>query len=167
MSKERSLKNMDVYENDLHQLVINASKGDPVAQNQLGASLATGNGVELNNLGALYWYCMSIKSGYVHAKWNAGSMLVDGEDGVTKNQELGMRLIEEAANANNSSACLFVAQCHRNGTYGKSVDNKLAAYWGNRAWDYKNIKEVDEPLDVFNEYDLKLLAPLVKPTRKK
>lgn len=147
---------------NLQELIEHANIGDPFAQNLLGAMLATGSCFELDIPGGLYWYCEAIKGGYVEAKWNAGSMLVDGEDGAAKQRDLGMRLIEEAADANNNSACLFIAQCYRSGTYGKPVANDRSSYWEKRAWDYKNAREFDKPLDVFQEYSLKLQPPIVK-----
>ena len=162
MSEEWPLEDSEIDGDDLREVLDHANAGDPVAQNLLGARLVTGDCVEQDIPGGLYWYCEAIKSGYVHAKWNAGSMLVDGEDGVAKNRTLGMRLIEEAADANNNSACLFVAQCYRNGTYGKHVDDKQATYWEKRAWDPENVREFDKPSDVFTEYSFELAPPVVR-----
>src|ERR1700675_1521735 len=130
-------------ENDLQDLLGRAEEGDPIAQNLLAARLATGNGVVQDNLGSLYWYSEAIKGGYVHAKWNAGSMLIEDQPGLEAFRGLGMKLIEEAADANENSACLFLAQCYRNGTFGKSVDDERASYWEERAWDHKKMKEFD------------------------
>ena len=94
-----------IKSNRFAKLLKQAEEGDPEAQNILGASLAAGDFVDKDILGGFYWYCQAIKKGYVHAKWNAGSMLIDGDEGLEKNVELGLRLIEEAAEGNENSAC--------------------------------------------------------------
>jgi TPR repeat protein len=147
---------------DIQRLLRNAEKGDPIAQNSLGARLATGCGVVQDILGSLYWYFQAIRQGYVQAKWNAGCILVEGIDGFESYRELGMKLIEEAAEANDSSACLFIEQCYRNGTFGKTANDKLASYWESRAWDYKNMKEFDIRSDLIKEHSLGLTRPTIK-----
>lgn len=149
--------------NDLEQLVKLASQGSAEAQNILGARLITGEYVEKDVLGGLYWYAQAIKQGYVHAKWNAGSMFVDGDEGVEKNRSLGMRLIEEAAEANENSACLFLVHAYRTGTYGKETNEQLAQHWDRKAWDHKNFKDFNRPVDLESEYGLKLKKPRIAP----
>ncbi len=153
--------NPNIYKN-LLQLSI---KGDAEAQNMLGAALITGEYVEKDASAGFYWYCQAIKKGHVHAKWNAGSMLVDGDDGTEKNLDLGMMLIEDAAQANQNSACLFIAQCYITGRYGKPINNELAIYWKKKARDYENFKEYDDkPIDLEKDYKLKLKKSVdVKP----
>jgi TPR repeat protein len=113
-------------------------------------------------LGSLYWYFEAIKKGYVHAKWNAGSELVEEKD-VSGYRELGLKLIEEAADAGQNSACLFVANCYRHGTYGKKMDEEAAAYWERRAWDYKNRNEFDLRRNLLEDYSLLLSRPELRP----
>ena len=88
-----------------------AEDGDPEAQNILGAKLASGNFVEKDEFGGLYWYCQALKKGYVNAKWNAGSMFLKGDGGVPKNTELAMMLIEEAAEEGDNGASHFLSEC--------------------------------------------------------
>jgi len=125
--------------------VILASEGDAAAQNQLGALLATGDGAPRDLRASLYWYFEAIRQGYVQAKWNAGSMLVNREVDLDDGPALGMALIEEAAAANDSSACLFLAHCYHYGTHGKKANRELARYWEVRSADYKNLKVFDVP----------------------
>lgn len=129
----------------LHELLLKATEGDAAAQNQLGARLATGSGVRRDLQASLYWYFEAIRQGYVQAKWNAGTMLLNKEVELDDGQALGMALIEEAAAANDNSACLFLADCYEKGTCGKKVDKDLARYWKRRARDYKKIKIFDAP----------------------
>jgi TPR repeat protein len=129
----------------LQELLLKATEGDAAAQNQLGARLAMGSGVRQDLQASLYWYFEAIRQGYVQAKWNAGTMLLNKEVVRDDGPALGMALIEEAAAANDNSACLFLAKCYEDGTYGKKVDEDLAHHWMDRARDYKNIKIFDIP----------------------
>lgn len=129
----------------LQELLLKATEGDAAAQNQLGARLATGSGIRQDLRAALYWYFEAIRQGYVQAKWNAGTMLLNKEVELDDGPALGMTLIEEAAAANDDSACLFLAKCYEDGTYGKKVDRDRARYWLDRARDYKKIKVFDAP----------------------
>lgn len=130
---------------ELQELVLKATEGDATAQNQLGARFATGSGVRQDLQASLYWYFEAIRQGYVQAKWNAGTMLLNKEVELDDGPALGMALIEEAAAANDNSACLFLANCYEEGIYGKKVDKDLARYWTDRARDYKKIKIFDTP----------------------
>jgi hypothetical protein len=112
---------------DLAELIIAAEEGEAVAQNILGARYVTGDGAERDIAKGLYWYRRACKQGYTHALWNLGSMLVDGDEGTVKNVALGMKLIELAALAYDSGACMFLSHCYENGTYGKEKSEKLAA----------------------------------------
>jgi TPR repeat protein len=160
MSKKRPMTIRSSNEDDLQGLIERAEGGDSIAQNLLAARLATGNGVVQDNLGCLYWYSEAIKGGYVHAKWNAGSMLIEGQPGLEAFRELGIKLIEEAADANENSACLFLAQCYRNGTFGKSVNDERASHWEERAWDHKKMKE----FDIRESLPLEYVSALSRPT---
>jgi len=131
--------------NQLQELLLKAAEGDAAAQNQLGARLATGSGIRLDLRASLYWYFEAIRQGYVQAKWNAGTMLLNKEVELDDGPALGMTLIEEAAAAYDNSACLFLAKCYEDGTYGKKVDIDLARHWMDRARDYKKIKIIDTP----------------------
>ena len=129
----------------LRELLLKATEGDAAAQNQLGARLAMGSGIRQDLQASLYWYFEAIRQGYVQAKWNAGTMLLNKEVELDDGQALGMTLIEEAAAGNDNSACLFLAKCYEDGTYGKKVDKNLAGHWMSRARDYKKIKIFDAP----------------------
>jgi TPR repeat protein len=148
---------------DLGELISLAEQGEPVAQNLLAARLATGSGVKLDAAGALYWYLQAVKSGYVHAMWNAGSMLIDGEGGIEPDPVFGMELIERAAASNENSACLFLAMCHRDGKYGKAKNHEAAEYWDKRAWDFKGFREFDAEHNLRESAAFNLPRPVVRP----
>lgn len=145
--------------NRYEELLKLAKEGDAEAQNILGAILITGDYCEKDIAGGFYWYCQAIKKGCVHAKWNAGSMLIDGDDGIEKKRALGLQLIEDAANANQNSACLFMAQCYVNGLYGLEINIDKAKFYENKASDYKNAIDYNEPIDLEKDHNLKIKRP--------
>ena len=138
---------------DFPELIKEAEEGKAVAQNILGARYVTGDGAERDVAKGVYWYRRACKQGYTHALWNLGSMLVDGDDGTVKNEALGMKLIELAAFAYDSSACMFLSQCYENGTYGKQKSENLALEWRSKALtpDRRKFKEYTQPIDVDQE----------------
>jgi len=141
-------------ENNQNELIRLAKEGDAEAQNILGAQLITGDHIKKDILDGFYWYCQAIKKGYVKAKWNAGSMLLYGECEVEKNEDIGLSLIEDAAEANDNSACLFISRCYLKGRFGKKVDLELAKHWEQRAWDINNKKDFNRPIDIEKEYGI-------------
>jgi TPR repeat protein len=133
------------YSNDnLNNLVHAAKEGDAFAQAELGAILVRHANNDNDVQRGFYWYCQAIKQGYVYAKWNAGSMLINGDGGIEKNYQIGLRLIEEAADAYVTSACLFIADCYLDGMYGKEINEELSNYWRNRAFDHERILTADQ-----------------------
>ena len=145
---------MKPLKSDLKELLLKATEGDASAQNQLAARLATGSGVRKDLRASLYWYFEAVRQGYVQAKWNAGTMLVNTEVQLENGPALGMRLIEEAAGANDNSACLFLATCYEKGSYGKKVDADLAKHWRKQARDYKKLKIFDTPSKAIEHINL-------------
>lgn len=146
---------------ELLKLIELSEKGDAESQNILGARLITGSLVEPDIAGGCYWYCEAIKQGYIHAKWNLGSMLIDGEDGVRKNEKVGFRLVLEAAQGGNNSACLFLSSCYRKGKYGLIANKDVADFWEAKAWDQNSILDFNQAVDL-NEYGIKFKKPNLK-----
>lgn len=157
MSSEPDIRREEIYEN-----VTNAEQGDAEAQNILGARLVTGWYVEKDVEGGFYWYCQAIRKGHVTAKWNAGTMIINGDDHIQSNEVLGMRLIEEAADGGESSACLFISSCYTSGKYGKEVNKELADYWQRKAWGSENVVPFNKPIDLSVEYGLNPKKPEIK-----
>ncbi|MBT3056559.1 MAG: sel1 repeat family protein [Candidatus Thiodiazotropha sp. (ex Codakia orbicularis)] len=125
-----------------------AEEGDAEAQNIIAARLAKGYFVKKDEQGAFYWYCQAIKQGYVYAKWNAGIMLLHGDGGIPKNQELAMMLIEDAANAGDNDACKFLSLSYLNGKYGKDKDIDLSEQWNKKAQNVKEPQYYGEAIDL-------------------
>jgi len=165
MSEEWVVEAIEDDASGLMELIRNAEQGDAFAQNILAAKLASGDCFQKDSIGAFYWYCRAIKSGYTHAKWNAGSLMIDGSDGVPHDRDIAWRLIEEAAEANQTSACLFIAQCFRDGSYGKPVDADEEQFWQKKAWN-QTFREFSAPMDVFAEAGLDIPAPAMAIKRQ-
>lgn len=145
-------------ENNISSLISLAESGDAEAQSFLGAALCTGAGVDKDLVGGLYWYFKAIEQGFVEAKWNAGSMIIDGEGSIQKNQDLGMSLIKEAAEAGEPGACAFLQDCYENGYYGLVTDIKMSEFWKRKQYAFPKIT-FDFPRDVFSQYSQILIKP--------
>ncbi len=126
-----------------------ANEGNPEAQNYLGTYYATerASGVPNNKLG-LKWYLKAASSGYADALWNAGSMLVDGEDGIEKDTALGLFLIRIAADAFQTSACLYLSRCYELGRFGLPVEIELAQFWSRMAYLPERFKNCSQSIEL-------------------
>ena len=123
------------------RLLALAEDGQADAQNALAARLATGYFVKPDQSGALYWYAQAVRAGYTHAKWNAGTMLINGEGIDSPERVLGMELIEQAAKAGEMAACQLLSDCFEKGICGKPVDMALSQYWRGRASSHSEFEE--------------------------
>ena len=150
----------DTEDKRLQELIKHAESGDAEAQNILAAELAAGflqGGTDPT--GALFWYCEAIKQGHVHAKWNAATMFLHGEGGIQKDEKIAMRLIEDAANCNETGACLFLVSCYEQGMHGKPIDRNIATKWYQRAWDTEAFKAFSDPIDLVADYSVVVQQP--------
>jgi TPR repeat protein len=125
-----------------------AEQGDAKAQNALGAAFAQGYFIKKDPQAALYWYAQATKQGYTHAKWNAGAMLVEGEGIPRANVDLGMSLIEQAADCGDSSACHFLALCLEHGANDKTRDIAMSEKWRQSASNCQHFVEFGAPFDI-------------------
>lgn len=131
----------------MEQLAL-AEEGDAAAQNALAAKFAQGYFVKKDLVAALYWYGQAVKQGYTHAKWNAGSMLIEGEGVSSKYVNLGMVLIEQAASCGDASACNFLALCYGRGAYGVPQNSQVSEKWRQSAQDYRHLVEFGVLFDI-------------------
>ena len=125
-----------------------AEQGDAPAQNVLGAKLAQGYFMRKDAAGALYWYAQAVKQGYTHAKWNAGTMLIEAEGIPSALISLGMALVEQAADCGDASACNFLAHCYECGVYGKTRDPMVSEKWSQNARDHEHFVEYGSAFDI-------------------
>ena len=146
----------------IKELETSAEEGCAYAQNDLAANLAQGYVVDKDEHGAFYWYCQSIKQGYFEAKYNAGSMLLDGDGGIPKNPELGMSLIEDAANTGDCNARSFIADCYELGLYGKEIDLSLSQQWRQMPEDLSKLIDFSDQLDLECEYGFAIKKPIIR-----
>lgn len=116
---------------EIEKLILLAVEGSAEASNCLGVYYATDG---RDNAQAMKWYLRSASAGYAEGLWNAGSMLVDGEDGVEKDTALGLLLIRLAADAFQTSACLYLSRCYQLGKFGLPIEKELASFWQRMAY---------------------------------
>jgi TPR repeat protein len=157
----KRLPDLEEKRQEIARQLLLAERGEAADQNVIGAKLAQGYFVERDLAGALYWYAQAVKQGYTHAKWNAGTMLLSGEGVKVACVELGMRLIEEAANCGDASACNFLAQCFEQGIFGKERDLLMSAKWRESAQNSTRFVEYGPPFDV-EAYGIILSKPKVQ-----
>lgn len=74
------------------------------------------------------------EQGHSYSKWCHGLNLLGGR-GIDKNEALGLRYIEEAANEKFEGAIQFMCNAYSNGTYGYPKDEGVAASWWTRLKD--------------------------------
>jgi TPR repeat protein len=98
--------------------------------------------------GSLYWYAQAAKQGYTHAKFNAGTMLLAGEGVPAAYVELGMRLVQQAANDGDASACNFLSRCYAQGQFGVNRDMRVSRQWNERASNGTHFVEYGEANDI-------------------
>jgi TPR repeat protein len=68
------------------------------------------------------------EQGHSYSKWCHGLNLLSGR-GIEKNEALGLRYIEDAANSKFEGAIQFLCNAYTNGTYGYPKDAEVAASW--------------------------------------
>jgi uncharacterized protein len=139
----------DAKRQEITNQLLLAEQGEAAAQNIIGAKLAQGYFVKRDLAGALYWYAQAVQQGYTYAKWNAGTMLIAGEGVEGRRVELGLELIEQAADCGDESACDFLAQCYANGGFGKERDPVMSAKWSERAREHTRFVEYGPPFDLY------------------
>ncbi len=139
---------VDEKRREIAEQLVLAQEGDAPSQNVLAAKLAQGYFVKKDLAAALYWYGQAVKQGYTHAKWNAGSMLIEGEGVSSRHVALGMALIEQAASCGDTSACNFLAQCYERGAYGMPLDSLMSEKWRQSAQDAHHFVEYGAPFDI-------------------
>jgi TPR repeat protein len=167
MSKKWEVRTLpNSRQHELNNLLKLAEEGDAFSQNMLAARLATGYFIEQNMDGAFYWYCQAIKQGYTHSKWNAGTMILAGEVNMDIGMQIGLRLIRDAAEAYENSACLFISDCYLYGDRGfeKNLDKSLD--WEQKAMEFDKFREFSQPIDLENEYFIVIKKPNINAKGK-
>jgi hypothetical protein len=139
---------VDEKRREITQQLSLAERGDAAAQNVLAARLAQGYFVKSDQAGALYWYAQAARQGYTYAKWNAGTMFLHGEGTPSAMLELGMLLVEQAAECGEVSARQFLSQCYARGMFGKPVDLGVSKGWADGLRGSPLFVEYGVPIDI-------------------
>jgi TPR repeat protein len=105
-----------------------AKRGDSFAQYNLGAHLASGEGVEQNLKRAMFWYRKAAAQKEPEAVYNLGLMHMTGE-GVVVDVRRGMKMLERAAELGSPDAQQFLGEVLEAGLYGQKSDPERAAHY--------------------------------------
>jgi uncharacterized protein len=130
------------------ELLAAAKRGNARSQNFLGAYLASSSDSDEVQREAFYWYAEAVRNGNTDSKWNAGTMLLFGEGVDRPYVDQGIALIKSAAAAGHSTACSFLANAHRKGSWHLNIDVALAESYESKAADAFNVDEISESIDL-------------------
>lgn len=108
-----------------------ADGGDGQAMNNLGVLFDLGQGVDLDEGRALYWYARSASAGHPSGMSNYGRMLEQGR-GIDANPEEAARWFDLAAREGQPEAQYNLGLMYESG-HGVPQDHKAAAAWYSRA----------------------------------
>lgn len=153
---------MNFQLDELEKQILFATEGEPISQYILGSRLITGYIFEQDIMGGFYWYTQSIMSGYIHAKWNAGAMLVEGEIKFKNAQNCGFKLIESAAKEGLWDACEFLANSYKYGKYDLNKDEEKYKLWKEKC-SYEIIPfNFGEKFNIEKMLNIKINKPILK-----
>jgi len=108
------------YAPALHKLAICYDNGDPVPRD-------TGKAAQL--------FRQAAEKGHPHAQWIYGVDLLRGQNGIEKNEVLGLTYIEKAADAKFEGALETMFEFYKNGTHGFPADASKAKSYMNKIKD--------------------------------
>lgn len=107
--------------------LIAASKGDKIAQYNLGQCFANGTGVAVDNEAAVSWYRKSADQGHAEAQITIGSKYYVGR-GVDRNYVIAIEWWKKAAEQGHPDALMLIGRSYRNGE-GVEKDSVKAVEW--------------------------------------
>lgn len=114
------------------ELLMEAQKGDPIAQKKIGDMYYEGNGIFSFPAHALYWYEKAGMQGNLTAQIQAGDFYYLGT-GVQKNYFFAKKWYEKAANQGNVRAQLSLGDLYSTGGYFLPKNKLEAKKWYNKA----------------------------------
>ena len=152
-----------------------AASGNPDAQYQLAAMLATGDGCEKDTAAAADWYGKAAAQGHTEAMYNLGLMHLL-EELPKSRKDRGQALLEKAAEAGSWDAQWFLAEAFTVGAHGLTKTPKKAAYYAVLALDcrYRNamlalgtrLQERSIPASALAEALVQVSRRKPKPTKR-
>ena len=108
-----------------------AEQGNALAQSNLGAMYADGQGVPQDDQEAMKWFRKAAEQGNALAQYNLGVAYANGE-GVSQDYPEAVKWYRKAAGQENASAQYNLASMYFSG-HGVPQDYVLAHMWANRA----------------------------------
>ena len=122
----------------MRSLLAAAEKGDLGAQHDVGACYATGDwDGPKDEVEAVKWYTRAAESGHAMSQYDLGFMLCLGE-GAEKDVAKGLWWLEQAVANGEPYAARVLSDVHAKGMFGVTPDPERAAYWNERAGDFKD-----------------------------
>jgi len=111
-----------------------ATKGFAPALYLLGLCYDEGElGYPVSKAKAAKLFAQAAEKGHVHSQWIHALDLLNGSNGVQRDESLGRIYLQHAAEANLKRALESLAEFHRTGAFGFSRDEQLAAQIAARA----------------------------------
>jgi len=120
----RSSQSGDQVSEGLELLNKAAQQGEPTAQYELATIYAEGLGVPRDPNAALAWAGKAADQGNREAQFSAGRVLIESENPTSKAK--GLDYLTKAAEADHSTAVLFLATAVGNGQFGLTKDEARA-----------------------------------------
>jgi len=122
------------YEEALELVLPLAEKGDPQAENIMGAMYMNSWGVELNTAEALRWYGLAAEHGDARAYFNLGQMYATG-NGVDQDCDKALEFFSEPAEAGDPVAQVNLGGLFSDGSECVPQDDSSAVRWYRAAAD--------------------------------
>ncbi|MCH2096393.1 MAG: caspase family protein [Rhodobacteraceae bacterium] len=132
----RALDSQGKYEEAVQHYKAAAQRGDPTAQNNLGALYTNGLGVEQDDIQAVSWYRKAAEQGNARAQNNLGLMYRNGR-GLEQDDIQAVSWYRKAAEQGNASAQTNLGWMYRNGR-GVEQDDIQAVSWFRKAAEQGN-----------------------------
>ncbi len=112
---------------EFQELIKEAKRGNPAAQNETGNCYLFGTGVARDEKKASKWFKKAASSGYPAALVNYGERLLTGV-GAKKSPEKAIYCFIQAAASGNEDGVVMLAQCLQQESLSESIGNAFAKY---------------------------------------
>jgi TPR repeat protein len=113
----------------IRQLEASAAKGFAPAVHALAICYDAGDMVDRDTKKAALLFKRAAEARHPYAQWIHGNDLLFGRNGIEHNEELGLKLIRESAEAKFEGALVSMVEIYENGSYGFPRDEAKAREW--------------------------------------
>lgn len=112
---------------EFREVIKDAKRGNPAAQNEAGNCYLFGTGVARDEKKAAKWFKKAATAEYAPALVNYGERLVLGV-GTKKDVDRGIYCYVQAAAAGNQDGVVMLAQCFNQEEFSENIGNALARF---------------------------------------